>query len=56
MIENYNITPAFSYADNTILGVSLENELIEKNYDPKKIPGVIDYLNNGKMYYNGRYI
>ena len=34
LIENYNIAPAFSYADNTILGVSLENELIEKNYDP----------------------
>ena len=34
MIDGYNIEPAFSYSSNTILGVSLENELIEKNYDP----------------------
>ena len=34
LISDYPITPAFSYYDNTILGVSLEDSLIQKNYDP----------------------
>ncbi|MBG40290.1 MAG: hypothetical protein CMP74_03610 [Flavobacteriales bacterium] len=34
LIDDYNIEPAFSYGSNSILGISLENQLIEKNYDP----------------------
>ena len=34
LIDDYSIEPAFSYGSNSILGISLDNQLIEKNYDP----------------------
>ena len=32
--NDYPITPSFSVYDNMILGVSLQDSLIQKNYDP----------------------
>ncbi len=32
--DDFPITPAFSSYDNTVLGISLQDSLIQKNYDP----------------------
>ena len=34
LVSDYPIQPAFSSYDNMVLGISLEDSLIQKNYDP----------------------